>query len=157
MFTRKVVSRTGAGRARINMVYGSGKLVEHVATLYWQRYQAPLFISETASSGSVRKRERWLDESVQAVRSLRAQGVPLLGYTWWPLFALVTWGYRQGVHPPAYYFRQMGLWDLDENQRRIRTPLVDRFRDFATGGLEAVGSVMSPGTLAPATVAGPGA
>lgn len=157
MFTRKVLSRTRTGRARIGMVYASGTLVEEVATLYWQRYRAPLFISETASSGSVRKRRLWLDESVQAVRSLRARGIPLLGYTWWPLFALVTWGYRQGTHPPAYYFRQMGLWDLDETQRRVRTPLVDRFRELATGGLDAVGSLSNPDISPRATVVAPDA
>jgi hypothetical protein len=73
------------------------------------------------------------------VKRLRARGVPLVGYTWWPLFALVTWAYRQGTHPPAYYLKQMGLWDLDPELQRRRTPLVDEFRALTAGGSAAVG------------------
>jgi hypothetical protein len=60
-----------------------------------------------------------------------------VGYTWWPLFALVTWAYRQGARAPEFYLKQMGLWDLDRGLRRVRTPLVDHFRAFAERGGEA--------------------
>jgi beta-glucosidase len=63
----------------------------------------------------------------------------MVGYTWWPLFALVTWGYRQGTHPPDFYLKQMGLWDLDATLQRTPTPLVNRFRALADGGCDAVG------------------
>src|SRR5690606_8527894 len=97
------------------------------------------------SVGSVRRRLDWLDRSVAAVRRLRAEDVPLIGYTWWPLFALVTWAYRQGVHPPEYYFKQMGLWDLDREGRRIRTPLVERFQALMGQG---AGPLLNPLTSA---------
>lgn len=139
LFTNKVMTRTPAGRLRIRMPYGDGRLVDAVAQLYWRRYGAPLLIAETASSGSVGRRQQWLEQSVAAVRALRADGVPLVGYTWWPLFALVTWGYRQGRLPPAAYFRQMGLWDLDPSGHRVRTPLVDRYRALASAGPAATG------------------
>jgi beta-glucosidase/6-phospho-beta-glucosidase/beta-galactosidase len=113
--------------------------VEKLGRLYWERYHAPEFISETASLGTVQRRREWLEDSVAAVRRLRAHGVPLVGYTWWPLFALVTWAYRQGTHPPAYYLKQMGLWDLDPELNRVSTPLVSRFRDLTDGGCDAVG------------------
>ena len=52
---------------------------------------------------------------------------------WWPLFALVSWPYRTGSQPLAAYLEQMGLWDLspepDGALRRVRTPLVDRYRE----------------------------
>ena len=35
--------------------------------------------------------------------------MPVNGYTWWPMFALVAWAYRQGVKPHAAYLKQMGL------------------------------------------------
>ena len=154
MFTRKVLSRTAGGRTRIAMVYATGELVEDLGRLYWERYGAPLFISETASTGSVRRRARWLDDSIVAVRQLRAAGVPIIGYTWWPMFALVTWAYRQGLHPPEYYLKQMGLWDLDQKLRRVPTSLVDSYRQLARGGIDAVGSlgqtpVAGLSTLAP--------
>jgi beta-glucosidase len=100
-----------------------------------------VFISETASVGTVQRRRDWLDASVAAVRRLREQGIPLVGYTWWPLFALVTWSYRQGTRPAACYLKQMGLWDLDEQLNRIPTPLVAHYRGFAERGGQAVGTI----------------
>lgn len=139
MFSNKVLSRSPAGRVRITMPHAPGTLIEQLSTLYWDRYHAPLFIAETASSGSVRRRQRWLDDSTQAVQRVRSCGLPLIGYTWWPLFALVTWAYRQGRHPPQYYLKQMGLWDLDPELERVATPLVANFRQLVDGGCTAVG------------------
>ncbi|MEO6003060.1 MAG: family 1 glycosylhydrolase [Opitutus sp.] len=141
MFTRKVISRTAAGRTRIAMLYATGDLIEDLGRLYWQRYQAPLFIAETASTGSVRRRREWLDASVAAVARSRAAGVPIIGYTWWPLFALVTWAYRQGSHPPEYYLKQMGLWDLSPDLEREPTALVDAYRQLVRSGCDAVGEL----------------
>lgn len=144
MFTHKVVRRTAAGGVRWRMPYAGGELIEKLGVMYAERYGAPIFISETASVGSVKRRRAWLQDSVAAVRNLRERGIPLVGYTWWPLFALVTWGYRQGTHPPAYYLKQMGLWDLDPDLRRVRTPLVDEFRELAIHGCAAVGELAMP-------------
>jgi hypothetical protein len=84
-----------------------------------------------------------MDGSIAAVQQLRAEGVPVVGYTWWPLFALVSWPYRVGTLPLQEYLIQMGLWDLrPQNQRleRIRTPLVDRYRAYVQGDLQPVSS-----------------
>lgn len=147
MFTLKQAHRTSSGKLRWRMPYATGSIVESLGELYWKRYHAPVFISETASVGTVRRRSAWLEESVAAVRRLRERGVPLVGYTWWPLFALVTWAYRQGTHPPPYYLKQMGLWDLDSELRRLRTPLVDQYRALTAGGIAAVGRLESPSRL----------
>lgn len=144
MFTRKVLYRTGPGRTRIVMQYASGQLVEDLGRLYWERYRSPLFVSETAATGSVRRRQAWLTRSVAAVKSLRESGIPLIGYTWWPLFALVTWAYRQGKHTPQYYFKQMGLWNLDRELRRVSTPLVEAFRRLTDSDRAAVGELVAP-------------
>jgi beta-glucosidase len=138
MFTLKTARRTAAG-LRWRMPYARGDMVEKLGQLYWERYHAPVFVSETASVGTVQRRRDWLEDSVAAVRRLRARGIPLVGYTWWPLFALVTWGYRQGTHPPGYYLKQMGLWDLDPELNRISTPLVSRYRELTDGRCDAVG------------------
>ncbi len=138
MFTLKEARRSAAGALRWKMPYATGSIVESLGAMYWERYHAPVFISETASVGTVRRRSEWLRNSVEAVKKLRERGVPLVGYTWWPLFALVTWAYRQGTHPPSYYLKQMGLWDLDSELRRLRTPLVDQYRVLTKGGINAV-------------------
>ena len=127
------------------MPYASGEIVERLAKMYYERYEVPIFISETASLGTVKRRSDWLRDSVASTRRAREQGIPLVGYTWWPLFALVTWAYRQGTKPPAYYIKQMGLWDLvadeKEDLARVRTELVGEFRKLAEGGPSAVGMV----------------
>ena len=86
----------------------------------------PLTISEVATIGLDRAahargwRTRWSGAS-----GSRADGVPVVGYTWWPMFALVTWAWRQGRRDVADHLLQMGLWDLDPELNRIGTPLVD--------------------------------
>ena len=145
LFSQKRLVRA-AGKLRIRMPYASATIVETLAELYWCRYRTPVFISETASSGSVRRRIAWLDDSVAAARRVRARGVPLVGYTWWPLFALVTWGYREGRKAPHEYLQQMGLWDLrpsDRGLERVPTPLVERYRELAASGVQRVGLVSS--------------
>jgi beta-glucosidase/6-phospho-beta-glucosidase/beta-galactosidase len=131
------------------MPYAGGEIVERLAEMYYQRYKAPVFVSETASLGSVKRRAQWLSDSVESTRRARAKGIPLVGYTWWPLFALVTWAYRQGTHPPAYYVKQMGLWDLEargEDLVRVPTPLVDQYKDLVASGATRVGNVLRKGS-----------
>jgi beta-glucosidase len=144
LFSEKHLVKTPRG-VRVRMRYASADIIGRLSDLYWQRYNRPLFISETASEGSVRRRTSWLEDSVAAVREVRARGVPLIGYTWWPLFALVTWGYREGHKAPGSYLKQMGLWDLRPSSRgleRVRTPLVDRYRDLVAGASSSVGPLV---------------
>ncbi|HTQ09652.1 MAG TPA: family 1 glycosylhydrolase [Fimbriimonadaceae bacterium] len=143
MFTDKFVARRGT-RLRIRMRYSDGGLVERLAHAYWHRYRTPLFISETASIP--RRRGEWMDQSIEAVRKARAEGIPVCGYTWWPLFALVGWAYRQGGGDLRRYLLEFGLWDLeaeDGNLIRKETPLAERYRDVVGRGSECVGSLRS--------------
>jgi beta-glucosidase/6-phospho-beta-glucosidase/beta-galactosidase len=143
LFSEKRLVRARGGQ-RVRMPYASAAIVERLAHLYWNRYRRPLFISETASEGSVARRRAWLEDSVLAVRRVRAQDVPLVGYTWWPLFALVTWAYREGTKPAEAYLRQMGLWNLEPGAHgleRVRTPLVERFRELVAGGSAFAGAL----------------
>jgi hypothetical protein len=90
----------------------------------------------------VARRAAWLEASVAATARARAEGIPLIGYTWWPLFALVTWAYREGRKGPDEYLKQMGLWDLRPGPgglERVRTQLVDRYRELVASGTDAVG------------------
>ena len=143
LFSKKILTRSP--HVRIKMPYAGAEIVERLAELYHQRYQVPIFISETASLGSVKRRSTWLIDSVEATRRARENGTPLVGYTWWPLFALVTWAYRQGQNPPAYYLKQMGLWDLRAEEShslvRVPTPLVAQYQKLARTRAEAVGEV----------------
>jgi beta-glucosidase/6-phospho-beta-glucosidase/beta-galactosidase len=115
-------------------------LVESL-TEFYRRYGLPLFVSETSTEGDDRRRTAWLDDSVAAVERLRASGVPVRGYAWWPLFDFVDWAHASGgrpveeimartvdirgatvltpIRPPAgpddsaaAFLRRMGLWRL---------------------------------------------
>ena len=141
MFTYKEVSRSAQNRLRIRMPYAGGELIDRLAKLYWERYHAPLFISETASVGSVARRMKWLHDSLAATQRVRASGIPLVGYTWWPLFALVTWAYRQGEKPVASYLKQMGLWDLNDDLTRVPTELIATFRNYSEQATAKVGAL----------------
>jgi beta-glucosidase/6-phospho-beta-glucosidase/beta-galactosidase len=140
MFSRKRLVRSSHG-LRSQMPYATGDLVEQVATRYWERYGLPMMISETAARKH--RRMEWLEASLASVRRTRERGIPLVGYTWWPMFALVAWAYRQSNRPVRDYLEQMGLWDLEpgpgEELRRVRTPLVDAYRERVAGGCSAVG------------------
>jgi beta-glucosidase len=146
LFSQKVLKRSPTLRTR--MPYADGSIVTRLARLYHERYGVPVFISETASLGSVARRRAWLRDSVAAVGRARSEGLPVVGYTWWPLFALVTWGYRQGTHPPEFYLKQMGLWDLrpglNGDLERVATPLVNEFKALAAAGAEPVGMLSVP-------------
>ena len=75
----------------------------------------------------------------------------LVGYTWWPMFALVTWPYRVGSKPVTEYLIQMGLWDLqaqaDGTLARVRTRMVDRYRSCTASGIAQVGRIATPGLV----------
>ena len=145
MFTQKKLLRDAGGRFRIRMPYAGADLITRLGRLYYERYRVPLMISETASIGSLRRRLDWLDRSVAATRELREEGVPLVGYTWWPMFALVTWAYRQGRRPVTEHLAQMGLWDIVPDEadplRRVRTSAVDSYQHLVRGGVNAVGKL----------------
>jgi len=150
MLSQKQFTRTPAGRTRIRFPYGTAETVEAVAAGYWQRYQRPLLIGETAARGRVSRRLAWLTESVAGVRRARAAGIPLVGYTWWPVYDLVSWTYRQGRRPLENYLVPMGLWQLDaKTLDRHPTPLVDAYRALVAGGAGAVGPLPPVGGVKP--------
>lgn len=141
---KRLVREAGSGRTRSRMPYASAEIVTQLVHLYWERYQQPLMITETASGRSLARRRAWLDDSVATVRGLREAGVPLVGYTWWPMFALVAWAYRQSDRPVEQYLEQFGLWNLEptvgpEGLRRVSTPLVERYRALVSSGAAEVG------------------
>lgn len=144
MFTLKEV-RSSAPRPRMVKRYATGYLVDRLGHMYWDRYHVPLMISETASLGTPARRTRWLRDSVEACNRLRSQGVPMVGYTWWPMFALVGWAYRQSDLDFHKYLLQMGLWDLEPTPegelRRVPTSVIEEFKSLIARGSEPVGSL----------------
>ena len=112
-----------------------------VANAYYNRYGIPLMLTETSVEGQPINREIWLDQTIDDIRRLRDEGVPMLGLIWWPLLDQIDWDgaltHRVGkIH-------QVGLFSLsrqaDGALKRAATPLVKQFADVIRSGDERVG------------------
>jgi beta-glucosidase/6-phospho-beta-glucosidase/beta-galactosidase len=173
--TEKELDRLGLARPRIDVLgvnyypdFSHRELVRHNGTFaevaidggavgltaslraFHDRYDLPLFVSETSTEGDEARRTAWLRASLAALADLRGGGVPVRGYTWWPLFDFVDWSHSIGnrrmedflvrqprtdgesvlVEPfqptgtpgsdPTPYLRRMGLWRLERDGLHLR-------------------------------------
>lgn len=105
--------------------------LKDVLNLFAERYSLPVYLTETSWPGPVNERIEWLRDSVQAVDELRASGMNLIGYTWWALFDMMYWSYRDENGQPEDYLARMGLWDLQSDGKlsfdRVKTPAADEY------------------------------
>lgn len=104
----------------------------------WQRYQIPLMVTETSAKRDINGRAQWMDETIAAVAATRAAGVPVIGYTWFPVMTMVDWEYRNSDKPVEDYLLHLGLWDsafdADGVLQRHATPLVEKYRRYVAQG-----------------------
>ncbi|MFE4950386.1 family 1 glycosylhydrolase [Leifsonia sp. NPDC056665] len=97
------------------------------------RYGLPMLITETSIEGDDELRSAWLDDSVRSIGELRAEGLDIRGYTWWPVFDFVDWSYASGgrnveefvVDDDIVAARQHS-GDGAEDGRRAKTPFLRR-------------------------------
>lgn len=110
--------------------------------MVYDRYQVPLMITETSSNGNHAQRARWMDGTLSAVRQTRDEGIPVLGYTWFPMFTMIEWKYRWSRKGLEDHLLHLGLWDVIPREGRLDrepTPLVDRFRRYVADPLGSIG------------------
>ena len=78
-------------------------------------------------------------------RAVREQGLPIVGYTWFPLFTMVDWAYRTGRRPLKEYLMHLGLYDSAFNSkgnlRRHKTPLVERYQKHMAQPMPPISSL----------------
>jgi beta-glucosidase len=107
---------------------------------FYQRYEVPIMITETSAFGSQVARSAWLASSLAAVKALRSSGVPVIGYTWFPLFTMIDWKYRTGTQPLDAYRLDLGLYTLGEQEHRWQaTPLVNEFLELKANSKATIG------------------
>lgn len=139
--TWKLVDRDG--RPVRKRYFGGGMELDTVLRRYAERYATPVMVTETSTVGEEWRRRKWMEESLAVVRRARADGVPVVGYTWWPMFSLVAWAYRRGGKGLSAYLAHMGLWDLCEDGNgvleRRATRLVDEYSALVDNPAAAVG------------------
>lgn len=132
-------------------------------TRFAERYSLPMLITETSIEGDDATRTDWLNDSVQRVKQLRADGMDLRGYTWWPIMDFVDWSYASagrnveeflvddaiisarsssstsqlGDRRKTPFLRRMGLIRLEEGEdghlARVPTSAAFRFAELAVG------------------------
>src|SRR5205085_824324 len=109
------LKRDGGGLATERVLAGVDGLRRSLAA-FAGRYRRPLFISETSTNGTIADRAQWLSDSLAAIPTFRAAGLPVVGYTWWPLFDLIDWVYRSGARPVEDYITRLGPGTLAPQQ-----------------------------------------
>ena len=132
------VERRHAG-GLVEPVWGGAQYLERIVNEHLARYEVPVFITETSASERAAPifsaaqtrasyndtrpdglRSSWLGEVVQSVERMRAAGVPLIGLTWWPLYDLVNWDYREGSGAVEDYLEPMGLYSLTMDEGLLK-------------------------------------
>jgi beta-glucosidase/6-phospho-beta-glucosidase/beta-galactosidase len=114
--------------------------LDEIVRLYAARYGLPVMITETSRGGPLEERRAWLRQSLATVARLRADGVPLVGYTWFPFTALIDWAYREATTPIDDWIVQMGMVDLHRVPgggalERHPTALIDDYAAAARRGM----------------------
>jgi beta-glucosidase/6-phospho-beta-glucosidase/beta-galactosidase len=143
-WSTKHICLDSRGRIVYRTTDKTGSGFADLLTAYYRRYQLPIMITETSALGSERVRSRWLTASVAAVRRLRGQGIPVIGYTWFPMFTMIDWRYRHGKRPIEAYRIELGLYTLnDDGARRRPTPLVEQWRAYVANPFEAIGELVN--------------
>jgi beta-glucosidase len=71
----------------------SGDKIGVVLREAYKRYHMPIMVTETSANKTINHRARWMDETIDTVRQLRLEGMPVIGYTWFPLFTMIEWDY----------------------------------------------------------------
>lgn len=130
------------GKLSYRSVEQDGAGFIHLIEDYYHRYQTPIMITETSALGSEEERSRWLTASVAAVKSLRSRGIPVIGYTWFPLFTMVDWRYRLGRRNVERYYIDLGLYKMNNVEGASRwkpTPLVEQIHGYLKDPVESIG------------------
>lgn len=97
-------------------VWAGAAGMERSVRAFAQRYGKPVAITETSTNGTLVGRGQWLRDSLAAIPRLRQAGIPLVGYTWWPLFDLIDWVYRAGARPVEDFMARHEPPNLDPQQ-----------------------------------------
>jgi beta-glucosidase/6-phospho-beta-glucosidase/beta-galactosidase/glycosyltransferase involved in cell wall biosynthesis len=110
---------------------------------YWNRYGIPMMVTETSIDGTTLHREMWLEQTVADCKRLREEGIPLVGYTWWPFFDNIDWDGALLHHIGKIH--GVGLYNLkrqkDGQLKRSKSPLAEMYTEMVVGGEQFVGEL----------------
>ncbi len=96
-------------------ISGRGAGMKRSVRAFAERYGRPVMVTESSLNGTIEERAKWLAEANIAVAEIRAEGLPLVGFTWFPVFDLIDWVYRAG-RPLEDYITRQGPKHLNPEQ-----------------------------------------
>lgn len=115
-----------------------GTMLKDVIRQVYEYTGKPLIVTETSSAGTVDERLKWMRQTIDSVKVARAAAIPVIGYTWFPVFSMVDWEYQNNTKPLADNLIQLGLWDASITEsghyKRTETPLADAYRQYVRRG-----------------------
>jgi beta-glucosidase/6-phospho-beta-glucosidase/beta-galactosidase len=141
-WSTKQIYLDNRGRIAFRDTEQEGTGFTELLTDFYNRYEAPIIITETSAVGSDEIRSQWLEFSVSTIKNLRAAGVPIIGYTWFPFFTMIDWRYRFSDEPLENFYLELGMYNInrDKNGKRwLPTPLVEQMKALIQNPEKAVG------------------
>jgi beta-glucosidase len=136
--------------------WGGAQFLDRVVRETFDRYGRPIMITESSFNERARDgkmfaappdaptdtddacRRLWLEEGAEWLRKILAQDIPVVGFTWWPLYDLINWEYRDGTRQVEDYLEPMGLYRLRMDQegvfRREPHSVAARMRELIASG-----------------------
>jgi beta-glucosidase len=132
------------GRIAFREVEPEGEGFGELIRKYHERYQVPVMITETSAVGSDEIRSKWLESSVSVIKNLRGEGVPVIGYTWFPLLTMIDWRYRFSNEPLEHFYLELGLYDINRDPngtRWLESPLVEKMKNYTQYPKAAIGDL----------------
>jgi beta-glucosidase len=138
---RHVRRRNGAVATTLDPAHAA---LAPVLRMVGSRYGLPVMVSETSAPGTPLERARWMSETLAAVREVRAEGTPVVGYVWFPLFTMIEWKYRWSRKGLAEHLLHLGLYDVlpsGGRMERTATPLVETYRRSMADPVATVGEM----------------
>jgi beta-glucosidase/6-phospho-beta-glucosidase/beta-galactosidase len=94
---------------------------------YYERYRRLVMHTET-NTLDARAAPRWLWKEFFNVRQLRAEGVPVIGFTWYSLLDQVDWD--SGLQTDFGVVNPVGLFDLQRNPRPVAAAYRELIQQF---------------------------
>jgi beta-glucosidase/6-phospho-beta-glucosidase/beta-galactosidase len=129
----ELISRENGELRRRKTPVGASAVAKVLMDVY-EHYDLPVMLTETSANASIDGRKEWMDATIQAVFELRVRGIPIVGYTWFPMMSMIDWAYRVGRRPLKDYLLHLGLYDSTFDGggilQRQETPLVDHYRRY---------------------------
>lgn len=120
-----LVTWTGSDGRRASLpISGGPTLLQEHLRRFWRKYHLPMMITETSVRGMIWEKNAWLLASTAVVAALRTEGIPIMGYTWFPLIDMVDWEYRNQPGDKSDFLMDVGLWTMNREER----PCVQTYR-----------------------------